>query len=206
MNRLAREEQKLRSERMRQAILDVAMEMGLREGFDAVSIRKIIGRMNYSTGVVYYHFKDRQEIIDAIVDAETRRFNRMVVAMQDEKKDVLSNMEAIFHRVMLLAREEPEKYNLIVLRKYSGRAQDMPEWIAPLAAKLKRAMDEGDIRRADPGRAAFAVWSSFLGFHLTLSRQENLTPEEAEALFKVEFDILARGLGRRDREGKGVPA
>ena len=68
---MARDEQRERSEKVRQAILDTAMEMGLREGFDEVSIRKITQKMKYSTGVVYHHFKERQEIIDAIEQAET---------------------------------------------------------------------------------------------------------------------------------------
>ncbi|MNI97189.1 hypothetical protein D3C73_1557890 [compost metagenome] len=46
----------------------------------------------------------------------------------------------------------------------------------------------------DTDKAAFAIWSSFLGFNLMISRNRDLTSEEAEELFKVQFDIILRGI------------
>jgi AcrR family transcriptional regulator len=195
---MAREEQKIRSEQVRKAILDIAMEMGIREGFDSVSIRKIIHQMNYSTGVVYHHFKDRQEIIDAIEEEETGRLNRIIESIQDANKDVLSNMEATFHRVMLLAFEEPEKYNLIVLHKYSRRSPERPRWLQYLSEHLKKGMEDGIVREMDPEKAAFTIWSSFLGFNLMISRLRNLKLDEVETLFSAQYDMILRGIARPD--------
>lgn len=191
---MARDEQKERSGKVRQAILDTAMEIGLREGFDEVSIRKITQKMRYSTGVVYHHFKERQEIIDAIEQAETLRLNAIISAVQDEAKDVLQNMEATFHRVTLLAYEEPELYNLIVLRKYSRKAAEKPRWLDYLSERLKAGMDCGLIRPMDPDKAAFSIWSSFLGFNLMISRLSALPQDEVEAMFRTQFDMLLRGI------------
>jgi len=191
---VARDEQKERSEKVRQAILDTALEMGLREGFDEVSIRKITQKMKYSTGVVYHHFKERQEIIDAIEQAETLRLNALISATQDDTKDVLENMEVTFYRVTRLAYEQPELYNLIVLRKYRRKAAEKPRWIGFLSGQLKAGMDSGLIREMDPDRAAFSVWSSFLGFNLMISRLPALPPGEVEAMFRTQFDVLLRGI------------
>lgn len=191
---MARDEQKERSEKVRQAILDTAMEMGLKEGFDEISIRKITQKMKYSTGVVYHHFKERQEIIDAIEEAETLRLNAIIASVQDASKDVLQNMEATFHGVTLLAYEEPELYNLIVLRKYSRKTPVRPRWIEYLSGHLKAGMDSGLIRPMDPDRVAISVWSSFLGFNLMISRLPALPPDEVEAMFRTQFDVLLRGI------------
>jgi AcrR family transcriptional regulator len=192
--RVARDEQKERSEKVRQAILDTAMEMGLKEGFDEVSLRKITQRMKYSTGVVYHHFKERQDIIDAIEEAQSARLNGIIAAVQDGAKNVLENMEATFHRVTLLAYEEPELYNLIVLKKYSRKAPEKPRWLDFLSGQLKAGMDAGLIREMDPDRAAFSVWSSFLGFNLMISRLQALPLDEVEDLFRTQFDVLLRGI------------
>lgn len=191
---MARDEQKERSEKVRQAILDTAMEMGLKEGFDEVSIRKITQKMKYSTGVVYHHFKERQDIIDAIEEAQTLRLNGLIAALQDPSKNVLENMEATFHRVTLLAYEEPELYNLIVLKKYSRKTPEKPRWLSFLSGRLKAAMDAGLIREMDPDKAAFSVWSSFLGFNLMVSRLQMLPLEEVEDMFRTQFDVLLRGI------------
>jgi AcrR family transcriptional regulator len=195
---MARDEQKLRSEQVRQAILDTAMEMGLREGFDEVSIRKITQKMRYSTGVVYHHFKERQEIIDAIEEAESARLNAIITQMQDESKGLFGNMEATFHRVTLLAYEEPELYNLIVLRKYSRRTGEKPRWIGYLSGQFQKGMEAGLVRAMDPEKAALSVWSSFLGFNLMISRLQALSPETVEEMFRVQFDVLLRGVMPRE--------
>ncbi len=191
---MAREDQKMRSEQVRQAILDTAYEMGLREGFEAVTVRKIIHKMGYSTGVVYHHFQDKQEIIDAIEQSETDRLRAAISEQLDDTKDIIHNMEAALRRIMRLAYEEPEKYNLIVLHKYSRNKSENSGWLTYLSENLGAAMREGTIRAMDAGKAAFSIWSSFLGFHLMISRRNDLTWEQAEELFKVQFDIILRGI------------
>jgi AcrR family transcriptional regulator len=191
---MAREDQKMRSEMIRQLILDTALEIGIQEGFEGVSIRKIINKMKYSTGVVYHHFKDKQEIIDAIELTQTEWLHTQITELLDSKNDILSEMETVFHRIMKLAFEEPEKYNLIVLHKYNWNNPAQPEWIGYLGDKLKKGMETGLIKKVDSEKAAFSIWSSFLGFNLMISRHKNLTMEQAEELFRVQFEIVLKGV------------
>ncbi len=191
---MAREDQKMRSDAVRQAILDTALDIGLREGFEAVSIRKIIGRMKYSTGVVYHYFKDKQEIIDAVEASETAWLSGEIRSILNEEADALSGMLAVFRRVMRLAVEEPERYNLIVLHKYARKNPGATPWIVHLSGTLHAEMDSGRLRRMDPTRAAFSVWSSFLGFNLMISRQQGITLEAAGALFETQADIILKGM------------
>jgi hypothetical protein len=46
----------------------------------------------------------------------------------------------------------------------------------------------------DPQKAAFAIWSSFLGFNLMISRQGTITKDEAQALFDTQMDIVLKGI------------
>lgn len=191
---MGREDQKMRSDSVRQAILDTALQIGLAEGFEAISVRKIINQMKYSTGVVYHHFKDKQEIIDAIEASETAKYYGTISQLVDETVDAVSNMVAVFRRSMQLAVEEPEKYNLIVLHKYSRHKPSASPWIAHISENLKRDMEAGRVRTMDARNAAFSIWSSFLGFNLMLSRMEGLTTEQAQAMFNVQVDIIFKGV------------
>ena len=191
---MAREDQKLRSDSVRQAILDTALEIGLEEGFEAVSVRKIISRMKYSTGIVYPHFKDKQEIIDAIEASQTQMFYGSIAQLMDDSADTLTNMLKVFRRATQLALDEPEKYNLIVLHKYSrNKSADMP-WLPRIAASLEKEMKAGRIKPMNPHHAAVAIWSSFLGFNLMLSRMEGVTHEQADEMFKVQSKIIIEGV------------
>ncbi len=191
---MPREEQKMRSENIRQAILDTALEIGIKEGFEEVSIRKIIKQMNYSTGVVYHHFKDKQEIINAIETAQTQWLHGQIKELLDPNKDIAAEMETVFYRITRLAYEEPEKYNLIVLHKYSRRNAGKPQWISHLSKRLKSGMDTGLIRRLEPEKAAFSIWSSFLGFSLMISTHMDLTWEQAEEMFQIQLNVILKGV------------
>ena len=191
---MAREEQKKRSEQVRQAILDTALDIGIMEGFEAVSIRKIIKKMKYSTGIIYHYFKDKQEIIDAIEKKETELLHKKIIKLIEGNQDILPKMETVFHMVMKLAFEEPEKYNLIVLHKYSRKNFEESGWISYLGKEMKAAMDAGKIRTMNCEKAAFSIWSSFLGFNLMISRNNKLTVNDAEEMFRVQLSIILKGI------------
>lgn len=197
---MARDEQKQRSDKVRQAILETALGIGIREGFEAVSVRKIIQEMNYSTGVLYHHFKDKQEIIDAIEEQETSWLHGEIRSLLDENRDFVWNARRVFHRILRLAWEEAEKYNLIVLHKYSRHQGDTgtpPEWVGYMAARLEKEIAAGHLRQMNPAHTAFALWSSFLGFNLMISRRQGMSFAEAEELFDVQMDLVLHGMLNR---------
>ena len=191
---MGRENQKNRSEQVRQLILDTALEIGMKEGFSEVSVRKVSKMMNYSTGVIYHYFLDKQEIIDAIEEKEMSWLNSQIESIVQRESDIFITLESVFHRTMRLAFENPEKYNLIVLHKYSRKTNGRSRYQEMLSVMLRDAMSRGFIRREDPDMMAFAVWSSFHGFNLMISRYKDLTEQTAEKLFQTQLDIIIRGL------------
>ena len=56
-----------RSERSRALILDTALQLFSRQGYRATSIRDIAAKANVSTGSVYHHFKDKEELFDTLL-------------------------------------------------------------------------------------------------------------------------------------------
>ena len=193
---MARESQKNRSDALRRKILDTAFQIGLEEGFDGLSVRKIVHRLNYSTSVIYYHFHDKQEIIDALVQKESGLLAAMINRVVSKKNGLRRNLEDAFRLITRLVVNEPEKFNLIVLRKYSSAAPGNLPWIEYIQADMERAIAKGEMRRVNARSAAFCVWSSFLGFHLMLSLERKLTKKRAEELFQVQFKTILSGIIR----------
>ncbi len=54
--------------KMREQILNTAMNLFLDEGFQNVSIRKIADKIEYSPATIYLYFKDRDDILFALHD------------------------------------------------------------------------------------------------------------------------------------------
>ncbi len=59
--------QEERSERSRALILDAALALFSHQGYRATSIRDIAAKADVSTGSVYHHFKDKEELFDTLL-------------------------------------------------------------------------------------------------------------------------------------------
>lgn len=192
---MARENQKKRSQQLKEEILDTALSIAKEEGFDALSIRKISSRMGYSTGIIYYHYQDKQDIIEAIQAREGTYLRGLVTAAIKPDAGVVENLYAAFHSVMMLAITQRERYNLVVLQRHRVGEPERPGMVQMLATMLGQAVAEGKADIADVDRTAYAIWASFLGFHLMLSQRPDLDMDEADRMFDVQFRMIMKGIG-----------
>ncbi|MGE5414124.1 MAG: TetR/AcrR family transcriptional regulator [Syntrophomonadaceae bacterium] len=65
MERRERERQELKGR-----ILDAARELFVEQGYDAVTMRKIADRIEYSPTAIYFHFRDKQTLLRELCDAD----------------------------------------------------------------------------------------------------------------------------------------
>ena len=56
------------AEARRNEILDVAAELFTLKGYDSTSTNDILDRVGIARGTLYYHFKSKEEILDALID------------------------------------------------------------------------------------------------------------------------------------------
>ena len=56
------------AEARRSEILDVASELFTLKGYDSTSTNDILDRVGIARGTLYYHFKSKEEILDALID------------------------------------------------------------------------------------------------------------------------------------------
>lgn len=65
LERRERERQELKGR-----ILDAARELFVEQGYDAVTMRKIADRIEYSPTAIYFHFRDKQTLLRELCDAD----------------------------------------------------------------------------------------------------------------------------------------
>jgi AcrR family transcriptional regulator len=82
-------------EALKKKILNVAKKIAVKEGWQAVTIRRIAGEIHYSLPVIYSHFKDKAEIIFLIAQEGYEKLmeelNTAVDQGQANVKDELLN-------------------------------------------------------------------------------------------------------------------
>lgn len=188
---MSREGQAKRSEVIKEEIIATALEIGIEEGFDLLTVRKISERMDYTTGVIYHHFKDKQEIIDRIQRDANLEMKGRIEAVINYEDGFFENSKRIFHMIMELAFTEKERYNLIVLDKYSKkRSESASQWLNMLGTSLEMGIRSGEVKEVDVRKTAFCIWTSFLGFNLIISKSEGMKKEEAEELFETQISLI----------------
>ena len=101
---MSRQHQQERSEAVKQMILQAALNIGLEEGNENVTVRRIGERIGYSTGVIYYHFKDKQDILDELARQLDREAYETVKSFIDMDKhsrpcrEFAFRLQAPFHK------------------------------------------------------------------------------------------------------------
>ena len=74
-----RERRAREKEDLRQEILDAARDLFIREGYEAVSMRKIADRIEYSPTTIYLYFRDKSELFDCLSE---QAFGKLLEKLQ----------------------------------------------------------------------------------------------------------------------------
>jgi AcrR family transcriptional regulator len=98
-----------RRARTRDAILDAAMQIVMKSGVEALSIREIAGRIDYSPSGLYEYFSSKEEIIEALVN---EGFSRLTAYMEQgiHGETALSRLQEAGKVYMHFALQEPQLY------------------------------------------------------------------------------------------------
>ena len=66
----------------RQRIMDAALTLFSQRGYDAVGVEQIASEVGIKAPSLYKHYKNKQDIFDAIITEMERRYDEQVIAMQ----------------------------------------------------------------------------------------------------------------------------
>ncbi|MBA4538402.1 TetR/AcrR family transcriptional regulator [Bacillus aquiflavi] len=88
------------AEERRNEILDVADELFAQKGFDGTSTKDILEKVGIARGTLYYHFKSKEAIMDALIERYSARFLSVAQEIAADKSIPLN--ERIIRVVMAL--------------------------------------------------------------------------------------------------------
>ena len=152
----------------RERLLLAAKELFLEQGYDA-SVDAIIVRAEVARQTFYNHFKNKESLF---AEAIRGCFLEIIAPLNERPDDLRASLKnfAQIYRQKALSPEGIASY-----RTLSGQAQRFPElvrevyamgagqMIERLADFLHKAMEQGDIRHADPVFAAELLMGMLVG-------------------------------------------
>ena len=92
----------------KEAILQVALKLFAKDGYEAVSVSAIAGELHITKGALYKHYKNKQDIFDSIVN----RMNSMDEARAKEYAMPEGDMEEMAKGYSRISKEQIKTYAL----------------------------------------------------------------------------------------------
>jgi AcrR family transcriptional regulator len=205
-------------EALRGSMVEAARDIISERGLDALSIRAIAERIEYSPGTIYLYFRDKNELLGEVIQAG---FGRMREYIEAELERVGGGADAVqqhralgrayarfalentaYFRVMF---ELPTVPQVVEGHRCSPHADapDAPDAAGDLLVMtVQRAIDAGLYRISDAQEGAVIAWGLVHGLtSLYLSGHLGGSVESSEAFLSlVEAAMDSLGQGWRPRE------
>ncbi len=194
---------------LRTKILDVARELFVAEGYEAVTMRKIAQAIEYSPTAIYLHFRDKKAVINAICDADflklAARFRKIA-----QLADPIERLRAAGLAYADFAMRHPNHYRLMFMTphpphlpeesviEHGNRDQDAYAfvlWTAEEAIALGRLRSGLD----DPQLVAQIVWSAVHGWvslRMTKCNEPWVDWRPQKRSIEAVVDVTLRGILR----------
>lgn len=97
----------------RRAILDATEALLLESGHSGFSVRKLVERCGYSAPTLYHHFRDKDGLIDALLEERLTLFARDIEAVP-LVADPVENLRSLARAFALFGLRYPTHYQLLM--------------------------------------------------------------------------------------------
>jgi AcrR family transcriptional regulator len=193
-------------EETRGKILDAARDLFVAEGYDAVTMRKIADRIEYSPTAIYFHFRDKEALLKELCQNDFLSLAQEFVAMQDIANP-LEKMKATGRAYLKFGLDHPNHYRLMFMTPHppvepdNERGNPEEDAYAFLKAIVAQAIVERRFKREynDVDLVTQTVWSGVHGvisLHIAKSNDNWVDWRPIEKRAQVMIDVLVDGLAR----------
>ncbi|WP_203337334.1 TetR/AcrR family transcriptional regulator [Nocardioides limicola] len=93
----------------RERIIDTANRLFYEQGYEQTSFASIAQAVGISRGNFYYHFKTKDEILDAVIEARLSSTREMLTTWSDESPDPLERVRR-FVEIVITNQRDIENY------------------------------------------------------------------------------------------------
>lgn len=105
---------------LRSALIDAAMRIVENEGVSGLSLRAVAKDVNVSSAAPYHHFKDKQDLLGAMVAVGLRRFNRALTRSAKNASSPDERLRDLGVAYVVFATENPNLFELIQSPDFAG--------------------------------------------------------------------------------------
>jgi len=202
-----RERREREREEIRTLILDAAREMFVAEGYEAVTMRRIAEKIEYSPTAIYFHFKDKDALIHELCDTDFSKFSHAFGPIA-KIADPIERLGRVCHVYAEFGLRNPNQYRLLFMTPQPANAtadsrlqrgnpqEDAQAFVRQIVIE---AIDKGRMRPElkDPDLVAQTVWAGVHGvISLHIAKQNDPFIKWAPLKKRIHLmvDAIIRGI------------
>lgn len=138
--------------------MDTALKIFAYKGFLAARVSDISKQAGTAHGLLYYYFRDKEDILQAIFEENWKELTKNVQGVIDHHSGTLQKIEAIISYIFHVFHNHPDLFRVIVINlrytpeiSQSVRVGLLKDFLNPLYSLFKKGQKEGTfIRTIDP--------------------------------------------------------
>ncbi|MGQ9590979.1 MAG: TetR/AcrR family transcriptional regulator [Planctomycetota bacterium] len=188
---------------VRQRILDAARDLFVREGYEAVSMRRVAKKIRYSPTTIYLYFRDKAELFSCLCDElydQLTELPSMAAAFAD---DPLSFLRRVLRAYVEFGLANPNQYRvafLLTSRMPLESKDFLPTDSKPLQAydlfrqAVRRCVRAKVFRKVDVDAACQSLWAAVHGLTSLLILFPTFPWVRRDQLIAFGIDSMLRGM------------
>lgn len=183
-------------------ILDAAMEIIEKEGYDNLTIRRVAKESGCSNTAIYIRFEDKNALTRAVAELYSKPFLIVMDEKYVSKDDFFTNIRRMTHAALeRVYSMDIGAVNLQVFYRAGLLAQENP-FVLKLEGYIKSAVSKGEIKPGNNRMLAYSIESSFWGIAYMLKGVENkgIDIEQAKKMLDFYINLIFSGIRVKEDE------
>ncbi|MCH8123268.1 MAG: TetR/AcrR family transcriptional regulator [Bacteroidetes bacterium] len=156
---------------LQRRILDTARRLLISDGYARLSMRKIAREIGYSATTIYLHFKNKDQLVHALIEEGVSRLHRRLLSRSNQNGEgVRKRLRNLCSEYVVFGLDNPEYYEIMYMlhpenlaRYPADKYRRARKNLELLASVYQEGVDGNVFQRLDPMLAASIIWSHMHG-------------------------------------------
>ena len=198
------ERRQRQKDHLRRQIVDAARQMFAEEGFEAVTMRKLASRIEYSPTAIYLHFKDKHAVLEAVCEETFASLAARLEKLAARRQPPLTFLRDGLRLYVQFGLQHPSDYTLTFTRGDSKGKADPDGFAASagnrafevLRTAIRQCIEAGDLPPTDVDVAAQGMWAATHGLVSLFIAHASFPWVSKKKLIDHTIDTMIAGLRR----------
>ena len=189
---------------IKQHIVQCGIEIVEKEGFGALSIRKVAMLSEYTAGNIYQYFENKDELIREIIKFGYMKILKSISIDMESDELIEEKIRKIFISYINTALSMPSYYKAVMLSEdpklleiTSVLTKDLDskkKAIILLEVLLNKGIERGEFKDVDSKIYSKLIWTSVFGLIIRIIIEDQNDKEMQTLLIESNLDLLFLGL------------